>query len=430
MNERERAEWLARAIDDLIQGNASPERPAIDDEELSALLRVARARLEAGSLVAREGAGYEGAVWERVVSRLEASPPPDPGPAASQSLDVDALRNVISARRRLSREVAELAEEHRDEVWQRIQERIDAAQAPWLGERVLDFVKRHWRVESRAEGAPPATRTRLIPTAESDIDSLLKMAVARPSSLRVMTDRDPEGVQERLWKRMDGDLGRQQSVPVEVPEARQPDRRPALAFAVGVALLIGALALLPFTGLADHPAVEAAGYLTGHLGVTETESAPPPPGDGTRIEPEEIGATEAGARLGVLVAAPPDLLGMTLDSTQFYAAGLSGDSNGVFVAIYESAGGGAALAVYQEAAGEGSFSVPVGAAERASVGGVPATYFEGNWTSEGGELIWSPSGTQTVVFEDSGVRTVMQYAGRAVGEAELLLAAGVVADAR
>src|SRR3989442_14907068 len=78
MNEEERAEWLARAIDDLLkadrQSEAASEPPAgWEAEELKALMRVARARLDAARDTTNTGLQYEGAIWQQVVSRLDSN---------------------------------------------------------------------------------------------------------------------------------------------------------------------------------------------------------------------------------------------------------------------------------------------------------------------------------------------------------------------
>lgn len=72
MNEQERADWLARAVDRLIQSRGAPETPSgLDDDELEGLMRVAQARLESAQSIARAGLQHEGAVWEKVLRRLE-----------------------------------------------------------------------------------------------------------------------------------------------------------------------------------------------------------------------------------------------------------------------------------------------------------------------------------------------------------------------
>ncbi len=72
MNEDERADWLARAIEDLIRGDPPMEPPpGLDRSELDALTRVARARLERGRVSAHEALRYEKQVWQEVLSRLD-----------------------------------------------------------------------------------------------------------------------------------------------------------------------------------------------------------------------------------------------------------------------------------------------------------------------------------------------------------------------
>src|SRR5437870_13085177 len=81
MNEEERAEWLARAIDDLLSRDRSrptePPPPEFERQELNALLRIAHSRAEQGDASIQAGRQYEGRVWRRGVERLD-------GPGASR----------------------------------------------------------------------------------------------------------------------------------------------------------------------------------------------------------------------------------------------------------------------------------------------------------------------------------------------------------
>ena len=75
MNEEERADWLARAIDDLLnkdrQRPKEPPPPQLDREELNALMRIASARADSAQSLMHTGLQYEGEVWQRVLERLD-----------------------------------------------------------------------------------------------------------------------------------------------------------------------------------------------------------------------------------------------------------------------------------------------------------------------------------------------------------------------
>jgi hypothetical protein len=72
MNEQERAEWLARAVDNLIQRREATEPPEdLNDKDLQGLMRVAKARLDLAETAAHAGLQHEGAVWQQVLDRLE-----------------------------------------------------------------------------------------------------------------------------------------------------------------------------------------------------------------------------------------------------------------------------------------------------------------------------------------------------------------------
>src|SRR2546426_10936117 len=75
MNEEERAEWLARAIDDLLsrdrsRPNESPP-PNFERQELNALLRIADSRAKQGDASIQAGGQDESAVWRTGLERLD-----------------------------------------------------------------------------------------------------------------------------------------------------------------------------------------------------------------------------------------------------------------------------------------------------------------------------------------------------------------------
>ena len=59
MNERQRADQLARAIDELINGTPRPGPARFDDQELQSLIKVARARLGESKNAASASADHE-----------------------------------------------------------------------------------------------------------------------------------------------------------------------------------------------------------------------------------------------------------------------------------------------------------------------------------------------------------------------------------
>lgn len=427
MTEKERAEWLARAIDDLLRGTPPPETQEPTDEELHSLLRVAKARLDVSKRAVDAGADHEQAIWQKLVARVEArrEGSAQEAPRVPQS-DGELLGDAITHRRKTAREYAQAAEKHRDGVWSAVQERIGKAPQPSLWERLTTWL----RLPQPDFSTPPPSRTRLVPTGDNDIDGLIRVALARPP-LRVQAEQELSETQIRVRSRMQRDPSRRETPPMPTaPETSHSVLWPTLAFGAAAVIVIAGLGPLPATGFAHHPAVEAAEYVGERIGVVESASAPPAPGPGNTLVPQDISAEAASAWLGVPVVAPGTVSGMGRVSMLLYPAGVTGTRSGVFVAIYESADGSASLAVYQEAAmtalGD-DLSVPEGTTVATEVAGHAATYFEGSWVSGGGELTWDPAGTQTVVFTSASVRTVVQYTGPAIAQEDVVSAAGAFA---
>src|SRR3989442_13705147 len=104
MNERERAERLARAIDDLLKGDHSMEaaerQPAgMEEDEVAALLRIAKTRLDQASAAAHTGIQYEGAIWQQVLHRLDRrsrKPSQEPPVSADTESATNELASVLS----------------------------------------------------------------------------------------------------------------------------------------------------------------------------------------------------------------------------------------------------------------------------------------------------------------------------------------------
>src|SRR2546422_11761655 len=146
MNEEERAEWLARAIDDLLSRDRSrpkePPPPEFERQELNALLRIADSRAKQGDASIQAGVQYEGAVWRRVLERLDrrrisrevrpldaiepANPEEIAAAKALEEMEIGELREIARLRRMMAERAASIAESHRDHVWDRVQSRIHA----------------------------------------------------------------------------------------------------------------------------------------------------------------------------------------------------------------------------------------------------------------------------------------------------------------
>ena len=414
MNERQRADQLARAIDELINGTPRPGPTRFDDQELQSLIQVAQARLGASKKAARAGADHQATVWQQLITRLEGrSQPSQRRPAHDIATDAD-MRQTVAARREMSAAILSLAARHKDEVWRRVQERIKGRREPPGTPPLLGGAG-----GGSAEISP--VRTRFFPTGDADNDSLLAVALNRPT-LRDLSAHAVDSSQRKLHDRMRGDPARQRRSDLALPQADSSTSWAPLATISAIVLLIIA-ALAPVPGLAHPPAVEAARYVGQHLGVIETDAPPPTPGPATTVLPEDVTPQQASDRLGLPVAAPATMLGLAQTSSRFFSAGLTSDGSGVFVITYEAPGGSSAVSLYQEAAGDASLAVPSGKAVDTSIAGVQATYFEGGWTQSGGALRWLDSGALTLLFERGGLRTTVQYTGPQIGMDTLTAAA-------
>lgn len=179
MNERQRADQLARAIDDLIHG-ATPPAPAQGDDELKSLMAVARARLRASRNA--ENRNVQESVWQRVLRLLDARPQARQEVSPEIVAD-DAMRRTIVARREMSDSILELAEQHRGEVWERVQQRVGRG-------------TRRMPPDGSGSGGGNANdspmRARFFPTGDDNLDSLLSVALNR-STFREMAERETDG---------------------------------------------------------------------------------------------------------------------------------------------------------------------------------------------------------------------------------------------
>ncbi len=408
MNERERAEQLARTIDGLIHGSRQPAPLNFEDNELQSLINVARARLEAGRDAAKAGTTSEANVWARLAPALEGVPKSRLKAGHDIPADDD-MRDTVAARRVMSDSILALADLHKDEVWRRIQERVQKRRRP------------------RGRIPPPPTggvsgrsdsplRTRHFPTPGVDTNPA---ATARPI-LRYVNLH-----QRRLTDHLRSETARKLAVEL-APAQRASHGQWWQGAALAGALVLAIAAIAPVPGLSEPPGVEAARYAGEHLGVVETDVRPPASTPGAVLTPEVETPKLAAARLGLPVSAPDTFLGLPQTSSLFFAAGLTSSGSGVYVLTYQAADASTGVTIYQEAEGQGSLAVPSGSANNASVNGSPASYFEGSWSNAGGTLTWQESGTQTVVFERDGLRTTVQYTGPEVDMAGMIAAVAML----
>lgn len=215
MNERERADWLARAIDDLLRGT---QLPAPEDEDQQSLLDIARSRLKAAKDAAREGADHEDAVWQQLVARFDAR-----ASRAQPPSEQDVLGDAIAQRREHTHALTDRAEDYRDDVWVRVQQRIADTSRPPLRQRLFGWLRTPQRWP---EGeTPPASRTRLVPNGDTDIDGLIRVALARPP-LRVKVREELDETNVRVRERMRNDPTRRPLPSLETDPGLRPGFRP------------------------------------------------------------------------------------------------------------------------------------------------------------------------------------------------------------
>ncbi|MDO8616511.1 MAG: hypothetical protein Q7T33_12385 [Dehalococcoidia bacterium] len=421
MTEEERADWLARAVDDLLQGSSHPQPPdGLDREELEALMRVARNRLGAGRAAAHAGLHLEGAVWRQVLDRLQARqhrmdaaaarhrPAADAGSfaAAAEPADEDqearGLRDILRLRKQMSEQMLSQAAAHQDNVWQLVQSRIQSG-----------------RPES---AAPPPIRPApaLGGAGDAELEALLQHAHRQPPAAAAAT----AGAREGFWTRVRRTINPGRSGTEEGGAAGRTPWPGLATAAAGVVLLVAAVGPIPATGLAGHPAVRFADSIGRFVGLTETGSGPGAAGEGALVQGEEMSATSASALIGLPLQAPDSLPGgFTLNASRFYPQALTARQGGVFLLGYGGADG-STLSVYQEAAGGDDLAAFPGAATAVVLAdGTPATYFEGAWAAADGRVFWSDQGSRNLVFDRAGLRTIIRLSGDG-GDAAALAAIG------
>lgn len=415
MNERQRADFLARAIDDLISG-LEPVVPAdLDRKDVDAIMHVARTRLDAGRVFAHSGLQYEGAVWQHVLERIQranagaragwTAAPPEASEYSPAAGDRD-LTEVAVLRRHMSAQLIAFAETHREDVWQRVQARIIMTQQdkrPFLGFLGQRPGQAYANLLAPALDSVAAGRPAEI--GEASLDGVIKTAWTRKAASQVAMEL-AEPRRDRVWSRVRANID---AKPAAAPRFALWPR----AVAVGgiAAVVIAALGPVPASGFANHPAAEFVRFVGGHIGVAET-GTPPEPGDGTSVTGSAATTEQATIALGISVVEPAAPAGFEAVSSEVFSSGITSES-GVFVVSFAGTAGHT-ITVYQEAATGTLVAAASGSARDVLLtDGTAATYFDGAWETADGSFAWVLGGSQTLVFDDGGVRTIVVHAGDA-----------------
>ena len=451
MRDEDRADMLARAIEEMVQGGLPED---LGDEEMEELLQIARIRLDAARMASQTGAETQDAVLKRPIARLnvlrgehnsgETHPsivdstgdfaPNDDDP---EDVGVRELQDVISMRHRTAEDAAGIAEEHREAVWQRVQARIGAHQAEKRGLLRWPFQRRDREAEYFGAALDRMILGEPIWEAEdSRLKELLRVARLRCASSMAetasLTDQSA-----RIWSRLRPRLMARLMVArrpgVFERRAAVPWQRLAGAGAV-LAVAIAAVGPIPATGLAHHPAAEFARFVGGHIGVSETSAPPNVPPVTQVIEGADLTAQDASALVGVPVHKSTFVpSGYHEASARYFPKPITADEGGVYVLSYENSGPSGStgnILIFQERASDTNITVERGFAEDISLfaTGTAATYVSGEWRPLNGKLTWGEPGAETVVFDSGGLRTIIQSSAEVISLTDLVAIADSLAS--
>jgi hypothetical protein len=431
MRDEDRADKLAKAIEEMVQGHM-PE--GLDDEELDELLQIAKIRLDAGQLAARAGGEAQAEVLKRLMDRLGSlqegdNREPDGLPTASDSageiasgdidpeqLDVQELQHIVGLRHQMAERATTISESHRETVWQRVQARIQAELSEKRG-----LFRWPFRRRDRAADDFGAALDRMIlgkpmwEEQDSKLADLMHVARVRRAAAET-TNAGFVDQQARVWSRIRPRIMAHRSPfrrsPIFPRHGATPWPKLAAAGAV-IALVIAALGPIPATGLAHHPAAEFARLVGGHIGVVETSAPPTVPPVTEVIEGNNTTAAQASTLLGQTVYTPTFMpAGYHETSSRYFPDAIIAESGGVFVLAYEDSGMSGSpetILIYQERTSSSSIAVEQGFAEDIRLSNdTPATWISGTWRPLGSTLTWGEGDALTIIFDLSGLRTVIQ----------------------
>jgi hypothetical protein len=398
MTEQERADWLARAVDELVHKTGEGPDAGITDKKLLSLLRVAESRADASRRRRASAAetDHQSRVWHNVLSRLTRFGTDLPEPELEPD-DAAEMAKLIAARRKASEEMMALAEQFRDDVWAQVKERIAHS------EDSIERASAWWpRAGPRSAIGTAAPGALAYSSGDPHFDSLVRVALAHG------------GAAARGGVRI-GNRGRASSERPGNPDLRTAGSRllsGSVALAAAAVLAVAAIGPLPVTGFASHPVVVAVEHTAEAFGVTRSDAAPPTPGEGRVVAGVEVTLSEARLLTGLPVTQPgvlPD--GFTLALSQYYSASIAAREGGLYAMTYENHAG-ASINIYQETGSETDLAVPGRTTVTELNDGRTATYFDGRWHDSGdGVLSWEDSRSQTLIFAGRGVRVMIQYSG-------------------
>ena len=432
MNERERADWLARTIDDILQGSRPATPPdGLDERDVDGLLRAASTRMDQSSKSARSALQYEGTVWREVLQRLDRRRRPradnvrssnptreETRQNAAPDRDLEDLRAIVAMRRKMTEDLLSASDAHHDDAWNKLESRLEDRPK----KRGLFWFLR--RSDPEADRLAPAIDAvafdQALSVAPGDADFITTARTRKGFSHFASEAADKR--RDRIWNQVRTRVEAREQTGKSWPT---PRFHPGWAFsAAAAAMALAAIALVPVTGLANHPVAEAARYVGGYIGVTETNTAPPPPtSDVTVVTATQVSASEASELLGVTVADPVPLTSFVLTSSQYFSEPITSDRGGTYVLTYQGTDPAQLLLIYQELASEVNMAIGSEAGTTVSLADdTSATYVEGAWEITGTNgLSWDIGSTQTLIFQRDEVRTIIRYTGPAI-EASILTA--------
>ena len=382
-------------------------------------MQVARNRLQIGRSAANDGLQYEGSVWQRVLERLDSagkvmSQGPEAGqPAAYDLADEAELREMAVLRRQMSAQLHAFAEVHRDDIWRKVQERVvtpEKKRLPSLGTLLGGLRSREGQAyaDLLAPSLDSVSHGRPSEVGISDLDEVVRVAWTRKAASQVAASAS-DTRRDRVWGKVYANISAAPTTPAK--QVRTPAWPRALAVGAMAAVAIVAIGPLPATGFANHPAAQAVRFLGSHIGVTET-GTPPNPGEAITVDGTGATAAEASAQLGFDVIEPAAPSGFDLASSEVFTSGITSTS-GMYVVSFRGAGE-RSLTIYQEEATGSALAAATGSAtDLLLADDTPATYFDGRWSTTDGSFSWLLGGTQTLVFERDGVRTIIVHSGPA-----------------
>ena len=399
MNEGERAEIIARAIDALL-GGAKDEVPNTADHELRGLLNVACERLRGSLFIAKASLQHEQSVWQNVSRRLSERGVLSTNDAEGTSdSDVEELAEVIALRRKIANEALSMAEAHRGAVWEKVQTRLSQSSRirPITGSG-RPFRRRSDPSADTEPRAGPNWHSSTIPPPHP------RLAMGQ------MAESTQEMARARVWARIASSVSADQleSEVASAPSVRGKLQGFALA-AAAVAVAAVALGPLPATGLAGHPAGILVKNAREYVGATEgdppslSQSAGP-----TRVGGRDMTVGEASYLLGTQISSPATTpAGFELAASKFFEPAMFGGGEGTFMLAYASSD--ARITIYQEAGGGGELVADHGAATAVTLpDGTAATLIRGTWAMSDGDLTWSFADSETLIFERRGESTIIE----------------------